>query len=210
MSVRSKPVGIAALTLGLLWLMTGSAMAASEFHTEYSDYFTVTSTPVSSFEINAGEDTLVNCSAPTTTAPMQEKRVTALDFSGGVYSNCQNQLFVKSLNVNLSNCGFRLRSNGVADVWNKVCGGLYSIWYFGKKCEIRLRTQTGLQWASYTNVGTGTGRKIKATYNLEKVNYYVENGNCIESPGPHDNGSFRGTVELSASTPYGPVGIWIE
>ncbi len=85
------------------------------------------------------------------------------------------------------------------------------------KCITHIPPQTGLEVASFTNIGSGTTREITIDLHLEKIKYTqtrgtAETGNC-ETRDSQADGTYIGKIRLTGeedNSPFSHVGIFLS
>lgn len=106
-----------------------------------------------------------------------------------------------SVSVNPNGCAFTLHDNGEVDIVGASCTGIS---FEGAGCKVVIPAQTGLSSVSYTNTGSGSGRKVDLNFQIKGMKY-TASGLCPVT-GTKTNGEYSGPMLMEAAS----NGIWVE
>jgi hypothetical protein len=81
-------------------------------------------------------------------------------------------------------------------------------------CRITAEPQQDLETITYTNVGSGTTRKITIDFGVEGIAYEEHKvapfPTCASATVPKTNGTLKGAALISGEASGSPRGIWVE
>ncbi|MDX6634326.1 MAG: hypothetical protein QOF06_529 [Solirubrobacterales bacterium] len=122
------------------------------------------------------------------------------------YWNCQFVGEESEAKITTNGCNYTYDSSGSVSIAGASCGGISIAFAF---CTVTLPAQSGLQSATYTNQGSGTGRTIKIENWLSGVTYNAS-GTCggVGGPGSHTNGSIVAPISVRGEKAGSPNGVF--
>jgi len=67
------------------------------------------------------------------------------------------------------------------------------------KCTLTIGAQSGLSGLTFTNAGSGSGRKVELGFNLSAIHYHQQEGTGFGrcTTGDYENGTYKGNLSLT-------------
>ncbi len=213
--LRFIGVALVALTMSAI---TASVASADEFKSE-SAPVTLTGTGGATADSGSFHVGVLTCTAVDYKGTLSGASVTTIQLTP-IYTGCRLSGLMTL--VSLNGCEFLFHipaaagvTTGTTDI---VCPGANEITITSPnpvlgqaKCIIHIPPQTGLGVVTYSNLGAGMTREIKAAMNLSGITYsqtagIAESGNC-ETRDNTTTGTYVGGVTLTGEVDGGSTHI---
>jgi hypothetical protein len=193
---------VLALTLAA---SVGASSALAEYHSE-AENTTWSGTLAESQQLDLG-GTSLTCTGGALSCSTTSRTVEALKLSPQITS-CGYMGISTSWAIN--GCQFQLRGSHFS-IRNCTSPMRWSVTAGGQPCTIEIGNQGGRASVSYANTGSGSTRKIVATFRISGLTY-TSTGSWCEREGTFNNGTYAAAWNLSGKLTgtEASQGVWVE
>ena len=200
-----KTLGLAVMAMFALTAVAASAAQAVEFHSEIENTTITAKTEAGSNSVFDAAGASISCASGTFTGTQAAKASPTLTVTPA-YSGC-TFLGVLNVPVNMNGCQYTFNANGEVAVTGASCT---AITFEAELCKVEVGKQGNLKEATYTNIGTGTGREVTVTPHVTGITY-TSSGLCPKTGEFSDGNYTSGNAIAKGENSKGvQVGVWVE
>lgn len=201
-----KTLGLA-VAMFALTAVTASAAQAIEFHSEIENTTVTAKTETGSNSVFDAAGASISCASGTFTGTQAAKNSPTLTVTPA-YSGC-TFLGVLNVPVKMNGCQYTFNANGEVAVTGASCT---AITFEAELCKVEVgkTNNQNLKEATYTNIGTGTGREVTVTPHVTGITY-TSSGLCPKNGTFSDGNYTSGNAIAKGESSKGvQAGVWVE